>query len=78
MTSKRNERIILITQYHLRNPKESKYGDYFMPVYFHTLKICRWELMCVCVCDYYIQTTEKGVGSTEGECCIDAYDCVIL
>ena len=24
------------------------------------------------------ETTEKGVGSTEGECCIDAYDCVIL
>ena len=23
-------------------------------------------------------TTEKGVGSTVGECCIDAYDCAIL
>jgi len=23
-------------------------------------------------------TTEKGVGSTEGECRIDAYDCAIL
>jgi len=34
---------------------------------------------CVCgVCDYCILTTEKGVGSTEGECCIDAYDCAIL
>jgi len=73
-----------------------------MPVYFHTLKIDGWELMCVCVwcvgvsvcvwcvvsvcgcecvcvvCDYCILTTEKGVGSTEGECCIDAYDCAIL
>ena len=39
---------------------------------------CECVLVSVCVYDYCILTTEKGVGSTEGECCIDAYDCAIL
>ena len=39
---------------------------------------CECVLVSVCVYDYCNLTTEKGVGSTEGECCIDAYDCAIL
>ena len=39
MTSKRHEHIILIAQYHLKNHKKSKYGEYFTPVSFYTLKI---------------------------------------
>ena len=55
MTFKRKERIILITQFHMRNPlkKKSKYGEYITTVSFHTLKTLQvkddewmWQICC--------------------------------